>query len=462
MVFLSRWIINAEKTPLAEPLKNIYTTKYLEGVGKALRQHYRPFKVSDFIKRVTDADWGELELKGRMRKISQTMGEKLPDEYSEALEIVVKASGEGFGGYEAMFFPDFVEVHGLDPQYQKESLSALKTMTQYSSSEFAIRPFLRNGRQEIMEFLLEWSRDKNVHVRRLSSEGCRPRLPWSAHLTFLQQDPSSIWPILENLKADESLYVRKSVANNLNDISKNHPKLALKMGKRWIGKNISTDWIVKHGLRTLLKQGETQALALFGYGHPSDVSVGKISLEKQEIPIGKSLAFQTQITVKKTMKLRLEYALYFLKKRENYTRKVFKISEREVEKGSFVLTRQHSFQVINTRVYYPGLHKLALIVNGEEQKAHPFELIPAYWVYMVRTQKEKLYTGIATNPERRLQEHRSSNAKKAKYFRSDPPQAIVYREAMSSRSQALKREAQIKRLSRLQKEKLVEGNRPAD
>ena len=436
----------------AKRLKDIYTKSYLNHLGQAIKKYYPAFSVSHFYKLVTEGNWKSLELKGRIRKISSIMGKKLPQNYKEALCIVIQASREGFNGYEAGFFPDFVEVHGLHPRDEKESLRALKIMTQYSSSEFAFRPFLIRDLKTHMNTLAKWSQNSNYHIRRLSSECCRPRLPWAKHLTSLQKNPQLIWPILENLKTDESLYVRRSVANNLNDISKDHPQRVIEKAKKWMGHHPHTDWIVKHGLRTLLKQGNKQALKICGYSYSRSLSLKKLSLQESQIFIGQRLKFQGQVKTSRPTLLRLEYALYFLRQRGSYTRKVFKISEKKVPRGVHTLKGQHSFKLINTRKYYPGPHKVALIINGREQKTYPFQLNSPYWVYMVRTQKKKLYTGISTDPERRFREHRESKSKGAKYFRSDPPLKIVYQEIIGSRSEALKREAYIKGLNSQQKE----------
>ena len=444
---------------MSKLLKNVYTKTYLTRVAQAFKKYYSPLKVDDFIQRVTDGNWPKLEFKNRVRKISLTLGEQLPSDYREALPIVVQTSREGFSSYPAIFFPDFVEAYGQSPRYRQEGLEALKVMTSYSTSELAIRPFLQNHLQETMECLLEWSGDTNFHVRRWCSEACRPRLPWAPQIQALRKDPSLIWPILENLKRDSSPYVRKSVANNLNDISKDHPQLALQVSGRWFHKKAHqhTRWIVKHGLRTLLKGGNREALKLFHYGNPQNITREKIILEKNNVVIGEDLNFQVQIKIEKPLKLRLEYALYFLRKRGEYTRKIFKIREREVSSGKLSLKQKHSFKLLSSRNYYPGSHKISLVVNGREGKSVEFQLLPPYWVYIIETKSQKFYTGMALNPDQRFREHLTHNKKGpgAKYFRSDPPLAIVYRELVGSRSQALRREAYIKGLRHSQKKEMI-------
>ena len=146
-----------------------------------------------------------------------------------------------------------------------------------------------------MEQMYLWSRHENEHVRRLASEGCRPSLPWGQALVRFKKDPAPILPILQQLKADPSPYVRKSVANNLNDISKTHPDLVVKMAKEWYGENEFTDWIVKHGCRTLLKNGNCEVLAIFGYHNADCIHVSSFQLGKTSISLGEDLTFSFYI-----------------------------------------------------------------------------------------------------------------------------------------------------------------------
>ena len=161
-----------------------------------------------------------------------------------------------------MFCPDFVGLYGLD--HSEESLEALKYLTVYSSSEFAVREFLIRDRKRTLAAMKRWSTDQNHHVRRLSSEGSRPRLPWSFKLTEFIADPSLTKPILVNLRADESLYVRKSVANHLNDISKDHPEWMLDLVSSWDRADEPTKWIIKRAARTLVKAGHPRVVSVFG------------------------------------------------------------------------------------------------------------------------------------------------------------------------------------------------------
>ncbi|MBX2840367.1 MAG: hypothetical protein KTR26_01250 [Flammeovirgaceae bacterium] len=218
---------------MAELLKNQINPEFIQTLSSKIKGLNTDFKENEFCNSLLNGEWEQLELKERVRKISTQLHQYLGSNYLHNLDILLVIA-PSFKGLPQMVFPDYVEVFGLD--HFSQSIGALKELTPYFSSEFAIRRYISKNQTEMMRTILEWSIDKNEHVRRLSSEGCRPRLPWAMGIKSLKQDPSEIIPILENLKNDTSLYVRKSVANNLNDISKDHPELALKLFKTWQGK----------------------------------------------------------------------------------------------------------------------------------------------------------------------------------------------------------------------------------
>ena len=243
------------------------------------------------------------------------------------------------------------------------------------SSEFAVRPFIINYEERMMAQMYEWSKDENEHVRRLSSEGCRPALPWGQALPKYKKDPTPILPILEQLKTDPSLYVRKSVANNLNDISKTHPDLVIKIVKSWYGKNEDTDWIVKHACRTLLKKGNRDVLTLFGYSDINSVDVKNFTLNKISISIGEDIIFSFTVLAKEETKVRLEYGIDYVKSNGKRNRKIFQISESELKENQKKdYTKTHSFADVSVRKHYSGTHSITLIVNGIERGILDFEL----------------------------------------------------------------------------------------
>ncbi|HFL2477309.1 TPA: DNA alkylation repair protein [Clostridioides difficile] len=357
---------------MPELLKNMYNRESLYEVAVAIQSVYNSFKVDEFIKSTMDETWNNLELKARCRKISMSLGMYLPEDYKEALSILEK-SVTGF--YFAFFFPDFVEVYGQDDINWDLSISALERNTEYWSSEFAVRAFIIKDEERMMAQMRKWSKHKSEHVRRLASEGCRPQLPWGQAISKFKKDPTPVLPILEQLKTDTSTYVQKSVANNLNDISKTHPDLVISIAKDWYGKNKSTNWIVKHGCRTLLKKGNRDVLALFGYDDTTSINIQDFTLETTSISIGENLTFSFKILAKKATKTRLEYGIDYIKSNGKRNRKIFKISEvslKENEKKSYM--KKHSFADVSVRKHYPGIHSIAIIINGIEKDKLDFEL----------------------------------------------------------------------------------------
>lgn len=358
---------------MAERLKDIFfTPNFITNLTSEIKKVYPDFKHKKFLSEVLDVNYLSLELKERMRKISLSLGKFLPKKYPKALEILFKVAPK-FPGFNNMIFPDYVECFGLDDT--KNSYKALKFFTLFGSSEFAVRPFIKKYPKKTLNYLLKLSLDKNHHIRRFSSEGCRPKLPWAMALHNLQRDPAPILPILENLKNDSSLYVRKSVANNLNDISKDHPDLVLKIAKSWIGNSEETDWIIKHALRTLLKRGNKEALKLFGFDSLNNFEVINFTIKDEKIKIGNSSEFTFQLNIKMKTLLRIEYAIYFVKMNGTHSKKVFQITEKEFEKGGYNFNKKHSFKNLTTRKHLPGEHFVSLIINGEEKRKTMFELV---------------------------------------------------------------------------------------
>jgi len=228
-----------------------------------------------------------------------------------------------------------------------------------------------------MAQMVAWSKHEDELVRRLACEGCRPALPWAPAINSFKKDPTPILPILEQLKTDSSLHVRKSVANNLNDISKTHPDLVVKIAKEWYGKHEYTNWIVKHGCRTLLKKGNRDVLTIFGLHDVASVDVVGFALGTSSVSIGEDLVFSFSISTKEATKARLEYGIDYVKSTGKRSRKIFQISEtslKENENRSYV--RKHSFANVSTRKHYPGTHSITLIVNGMEKGVLDFECNP--------------------------------------------------------------------------------------
>ncbi len=358
---------------MPEPLKNMYSKNYLNDFADVFVKIYAKFNKSKFLDLVFDDEWDSRELKQRMRHISVSLHKVLPDNYKQSIEILKKAVSH-FNGFLSMTFPDYVEVYGLDDYHT--SIPALELFTQYGSSEFAIRHFIVKYPSKVMPQMLKWAKHKNHHVRRLASEGCRPRLPWAIGLPEFKKDPSEVIKVLELLKEDESEYVRKSVANNLNDISKDNPELAFKTAKKWFGKNPRANWIVKHGMRGLLKKGNTDALKLFGFEGVEGIKISDLSFDNDKIKIGDKITFGFKMKPAEEQKIRLEYTIDFITSSGKLSKKIFKLTENIYEKGKiYDFKKSHSFKDLTVRKHFKGSHTLAIIINGKKLADKKFEII---------------------------------------------------------------------------------------
>ena len=359
---------------MAELLKDRFTRSLLEHFADGVREAYPAFDREAFLAAVFDDAWAGKELKQRFRAITLALGRTLPSDYREGV-AVLEAIADRFRGFEYLFFPDYVMVYGLDDW--ETSMRALERFTMASSSEEAVRPFIKRDPERMMAQMLEWAGHPNEHVRRLASEGCRPRLPWMMALDDFKRDPSPIMPILERLKDDESEYVRRSVANNLNDVSKDHPALVLALAQRWHGESERTDAILKHGCRTLLKRGIPEALALFGFAPEAEVTAGGFRLASDRVPFGGDVVFAWELRhdAAEPVPVRLDYAIDYVKKNGKTSRKVFKLSERSVPPGAVSYSRKQPLRDMTTRKHYPGMHRVTLIVNGREAASAEFELL---------------------------------------------------------------------------------------
>jgi 3-methyladenine DNA glycosylase AlkC len=362
---------------MPEKLKDLFfTTSSIGQLGEAIERVYPDFDRERFTALVFDADWDNRELKQQMRHVTECLHQTLPEDYGEALEIL-RQIAPSISGFDAMCLPDYVECYGLD--HWDLSLPALAFFTTFSSSEFAIRPFIVQDADRAMEYLYAWAEDENHHVRRLASEGCRPTLPWAMALPQFEEDPTPILPVLERLKDDESEFVRKSVANNLNAISKKHPDLVLDICERWYGHSDRTDWIVKHACRTMLKAGDRRVMLLFGLADPTHISVDNLVLESDTLPIGDELpfSFDFSIDTEEACRVRLEYAVQYARPKGKGGRKVFQIREDTFQPGSYTISRKLSLADQSTRKHHPGQHHISIIVNGVEKAEASFQLTDA-------------------------------------------------------------------------------------
>ena len=355
---------------MATPLKYMYNPAYFEKLCPVLSEIIPGFDCRDFIFRIFNNQWPEFELKERVRHISTVLHHFLPEDFPKAARALVSIAGHlrkmtRQQGFENIFLPDYVEVYGLE--HPDESLGALEEITKLVSAEFAVRPFIARHREKTMIHIYKWSRHSDANVRRLASEGCRPRLPWANALQEFKKDPSAILPVLETLKEDPSEYVRRSVANNLNDIAKDHPDIVLGLLKKWGGKNPVTDWILRHGCRSLLRNGHHQALMLHGFNPQSRAGIRRLLLPAR-VRIGDYFIFSFDFVnkEKEAAYFRLEYAIDYLTSTGRTSRKVFKLSEKLFDPGTSVaIHRKQSFKDFSTRKHFKGKHHFRILANGK-------------------------------------------------------------------------------------------------
>ncbi len=325
-----------------------------------------------------------LELKDRVTLIAKALQLSLADNsYSKQLKAFKELLKEQkLQGFELWPLSHYIQMYGLEEP--TASLEFLKFMTPYFTAEFAVRPYLKKYTKDTYKFLLECSENSNEHVRRWSSEGTRPRLPWGEKLHDSEKNPENGLKILENLSMDSSEYVRKSVANHLNDVGLHHPALLIKTLKSWKqkvakvkNKSISEnfDKLCKQALRNLIKQGHPEALELMGVSTKSKVKLESLKSDKK-VSIGDSLSFSFMIQAEQGTKVVLDYAIHYLKKNGQISRKVFKLKTFIFEGDKALLvSKRHSFKLVTTRSYYPGIHGLEILVNGKKTEHLEFKLL---------------------------------------------------------------------------------------
>lgn len=361
-------------------IKDIYNKPFYERLAASLEKVVPNFVAKKFMKAILTDAFYNMEWKERVQHTTRILHHFMPSNFADSAklmeEIVAQLRADGFGeqGLVFMFLPDYIATYGLDDY--ENSVKALEFLTQFISAEFAVRPFLLKYGDRLMADMLQMSTHKNHHVRRFASEGSRPRLPWGAAIPALKKDPTLILPILENLKNDPSEYVRRSVANNLNDITKDNPDVVIGIAKKWKGLGKETDGIIKHACRSLLKSGHPEILSFYGLD-ANHLSVTDFKIETPKINIGGEVEFSFTIKNEDTIEryIRLEYTVYYLKNNGNLAGKVFKINEKSYPAGAEAkIKRKQSFKLITTRTFYKGHHKLSIMVNGKETAIGDFEL----------------------------------------------------------------------------------------
>ncbi len=354
-------------------MKEGLNAKAISRISGAFKSLYEQFPVQRFEK---DCLLGldDLELKQRIQHIIAVLHRCLPTDFEQTAELLLAIkkvwdygdANDPLRGFAAWAVIDYVGEHGLE--HPKKSLQVLEYLTDLFSSEFSIRFFILHHYDISYQKLLDWSEHKDENIRRLASEGCRPRLPWGMRLQQFCKDPQPLVPILEKLNNDSSEYVRRSVANNLNDIAKDNPEFVIDLCKKWsVNASEHTKWIIKHATRTLVKSGHPEVFALLGYTHKPQLRLDKLSVNKAAIKLGESICFDLTVSseAQQGQKLVIDYAVHHVKANGKTTAKVFKLKTLNIAGGETVsLSKNQTFKPISTRKYYAGIHSIEVLVNG--------------------------------------------------------------------------------------------------
>ncbi|MGS2720368.1 DNA alkylation repair protein [Paraglaciecola aestuariivivens] len=368
---------------MAELLKDKYSIQVAKDIAYSINQVYAPFDSSGFVKHVAQG-FDELELMARAAKIAQSLGYYLPQDFAQSVNILLASlkvpieldANNNMAGFWYLPHNLYVAQHGLHDF--ELSMSAFYHMTQKFSCEFAIRPFIQAYPTQAIALFKQWAKDPNLDVRRLVSEGTRTRLPWAKQLPEFIQDPSPVIQLLELLKDDSELYVRRSVANNLNDIGKDHPNLLTEIAARWWkGANAQRKWLVKHALRSAIKRADVTALQILGYQQNVELSIQGLTVSPTTVVKGQSveLAFSLTNQSQQSVALMVDFALHFVKANGQSKPKVFKLKALQLAAQSHQdFVKKISFKPMTTRTLYSGVHKLEVIVNGKVLQVTDFYL----------------------------------------------------------------------------------------
>lgn len=333
------------------------------------------FDRSVFLAAATDG-LDALSIMERVRHIADALHPALPADYGAALDVIAAIAPRLTHTFQAVAVTEYVARYG---QHDFDrSMDALAALTRFGTAEFAIRPFLVIDADRALSTMARWTASDDEHVRRLASEGGRPRLPWAARVPALKADPTRSAPILEALKADPAIYVRKSVANHLNDIAKDRPDWLLDRLADWPQDDPHTVWIIRHALRTLIKQGNPRALALIGVGHGAAVTVGHFAVEPAVVRLGERIAITADIasTAADNQPLVVDYRVHYARAGGKTAAKVFKWKTFDLAAGDTASLRiSQTIRDFSTRRHFPGRHAVELIVNGETMGESGFELL---------------------------------------------------------------------------------------
>lgn len=371
-----------------EPLKNQFSPGLVSCLAGHLKKHLPDFDNVAFESSIL-SELERLELKARVQCIADALQRVLPKDRARRNRVLLaimhpledadsqlQSNHEGIRGWGMLPLSAVIGQHGIDDF--ESSLALLKEMTTRFSTEFDVRYFLLEDQDRALKIMATWVKDPNRHVRRLVSEGTRPRLPWAMQLPRLIADPKPVLPLLKALRDDEESYVRRSVANHLNDISKDHPDLVADVARTWMkGGDENRKKLLRHACRSLIKQGHASTLEAFGYPEPQ-IQLQELTIATPAVTFGQNLEFEVrfQSLSDSAQPLIVDYVLHFKKAKGHLAAKVFKWTTRTLEPNQeVVLKRSHAIRQVTTRKYYEGAQALSLRVNGRDFGYKMFQLV---------------------------------------------------------------------------------------
>lgn len=365
---------------------HLFNPKKIGKLADSIAYVYSDFEQEAFEKSVLEK-FPELELKQRIVWISNNLTRYLPEDFREAVTILLDSlppendpekTDNDFGDFIFSSYAEFVVQNGLDQKNVLFSLGALKEMTKRFSVEDAIRSLINAFPEETMVALEEWSKDSHYHVRRLVSEGTRPKLPWSQKITL---DYTQGIQLLDMLFKDNTRFVTRSVSNHLNDISKFDSEMVLKYLKKWKASNDQKEsemtYIINHSLRTLVKKGDAQTMEFLGFSSSPNIQVLNLSIKSEYIRIGDPLLFSFKIVANEDEDVIIDYVMHFQKKTSGLGKKVYKIKKLCLHRDQQeIINKKHPLRKnMSTRTLYEGEHALEIQVNGRVFAKKKFFLV---------------------------------------------------------------------------------------
>lgn len=341
----------------------------------------------DHFREIISKDLLRMSMKDRIHEISIGLYSSIGKPYASSVDLLLKAmdvTSEAFGvmrGFPVWVIANVIEMYGLDHPWV--SLQAIHKITQHFTGEFAIRPYLEHYPEQTLRTLREWAVDSSPDVRRLVSEGLRPRLPWASRVSWLMEDPSIIISLLDELRADSSEYVRRSVANNLNDISKSYPDEVVSCLTRWQiedGESKNLDALVRHACRGMVKRAHEGALQLQGFSAVPELSVDIFDVCADELVVGGKFTVNLKFMVASGAEHALIIDLVLLSPgaKSEPRKRVLKWCRRKAKgNDSISISKSWSLEGTTARVERAGVHSLELLINGSSFGEIDFNVAPA-------------------------------------------------------------------------------------